>query len=415
MKVAIVGYGIEGKASYDYWHTAGNDVVIADERDQLDDLPGGAVTILGAEAFSRLSDFDLIIRSPGINPRKLPYPDKVWSTTNEFFEKCPATIIGVTGTKGKGTTSSLIASILQAAGRTVHLVGNIGTPALVELPKIRPDDIVVFELSSFQLWDLRKSPHVAVVLSIEADHLDVHDSMEDYVNAKANIVRFQTGDDLVVFNKNNDIAVSIAEQSTAQRVEYPFELSREVVASIQLPGPHNVENASAAIAAVKEFVDDEVIIRRGLASFTGLPHRIKFVREVEGVRYYDDSYSSAPAASIAALKSFTEPKIIILGGYEKHADFSALAEFIAHDPSVKKALLIGQTKDRIAEAFRSAGISDERFEVVESVDFGSIVSKAASTATSGDVVVLSPACASFDMFKNFTERGNQFVELVNRL
>lgn len=414
MNIALAGFGQEGRTSYDYWNVPGNTVTIADEGEAIADLPDGANTILGADAFSKLSDFDLIIRTPSVNPRKLPYGEKVWSATNEFFAKCPAPIIGVTGTKGKGTTSSLIASILKAAGKTVHLVGNIGTPALAELPKITADDIVVFELSSFQLWDIQKSPHVAVVLGIEPDHLNVHDSMDDYVAAKANIVKFQTADDLTVFNRNNQLSVSIASKSAARRAEYPFELG-DIVSTIQLPGPHNVENASAAVAAVQDYVDDPEVLKQGIGSFTGLPHRIKFVREIGEVRFYDDSYSSAPAASIAALKSFDDPKIIILGGYEKHADFSDLASYVASDATVKKALLIGQTKQRIADAFAQSGIRSDRYEIIEDTTLAPIVGRAVELAVPGDIVLLSPACASFDMFKNFTERGEQFVDIVNGL
>ena len=414
MNIAIAGFGQEGRASYEYWKADGNQLTIVDEREQVDGLPHGVPTILGADAFSKLSDFNLIIRSPSINPHKLPYGEKVWSATNEFFAKCPAEIIGVTGTKGKGTTSSLIASILNAAGKTVHLVGNIGTPALTELPKIQPDDLVVFELSSFQLWDLKKSPHVAVVLGVEADHLDVHESMEDYISAKANIVRYQNQNDRVVFNIKNEWSVRIARASPGLKAEYPFELG-ELVEYVKIPGPHNLENASAALSAVDGYVDDARALKTGLESFTGLPHRIKFVREIDGVKFYDDSYSSAPSASIAALRSFNDPKIIILGGYEKHADFGELAGFVAHDRTVKKALLIGQTKERLSRALSDAGVESSRCEVMNTVDFKEVVLRAVELSESGDIVLLSPGCASFDMFKNFTERGAQFVELVNQL
>jgi len=414
MRIALAGFGLEGKASYDYWNTPDNEVVIADERETVEGLPEGVPTILGPGAFSKLADFDMVIRTPSVRPDKLVTNGKIWSTTNEFFATCPAPIIGVTGTKGKGTTSSLIASILRTAGKTVHLVGNIGTPALTELPKVQPNDIVVFELSSFQLWDVEKSPHVAVVLGIEPDHLDVHASMDEYVEAKRNIARFQGEDDIVVFNQNNEFSTKIASYSQAQHVPYPFDIS-DVKSALQIPGEHNVENASAAVAAVKEYVTDPEILRRGLGAFTGLPHRIKFIREVDGVKYYDDSYSSAPSASIAALSSFQQPEVILLGGYEKGASFADLAEKVKTLTNFKKAVLYGQTKNRIVEAFEAAGVARDKYEVLESTDFTEIVHAAAKSATTGDVVLLSPACASFDMFKNFTERGNQFIEIVEKL
>jgi UDP-N-acetylmuramoylalanine--D-glutamate ligase len=414
MKIALAGFGQEGKASYDYW-SAGNELVIADERDEVSGLPSGAQAILGSDAFSKLQNFDLIIRSPGVNPSKLPYGDKVWSATNEFFKHCPAPVIGITGTKGKGTTSSLIASVLRAAGKTVHLVGNIGTPALSELPNIFEADIVVFELSSFQLWDITRSPHVAVVLGIEPDHLDVHNDFDDYIAAKANIVRHQSLTDTVVYNDANQIAVQIAQSAPSKKVPYMNDaLMEQFGSSLVIPGKHNVQNAAAAVVAVTEYVDDVDVIKQGLSSFNGLPHRIKFIRETNGVSYYDDSYSSAPAASIAALKSFTGPKKIILGGYEKHANFDELAAYIAEYDDIH-AVLIGQTKDRIAEDLSRAGVPLARYEVMSTTNFTDIVQRVAALAHPGDTVLLSPACASFGMFKNFTDRGEQFTQLVENL
>lgn len=430
MKIAIAGYGLEGKASYDYWNKDGNQITIVDEREDVGDTPIGAATILGANAFDKLVDFDIVIRSPSVNPKKLSAGPIVWSATNEFFEKCPALIIGVTGTKGKGTTCSLITSMLRAAGKTVHLVGNIGTPAIAQLPGIGVDDIVVFEMSSFQLWDIKRSPAISVILKIEPDHLDIHDGMDDYTQAKSNIRRYQTTDQACFYHANNQLSAQAAtviagakrygikDDGAVYTEDGWFKKNEQAICSIaamQIPGEHNIENACAAISATLEVIDDYEFVETGLKSFTGLPHRIKFVRQKDSVNFYDDSYSSAPSATIAALKSFEEPKIVLLGGYDKGSDFSELAAYVAETPTVKKAIIYGQTRQRIADTFTAAGVDASRLAVLESTDFPAIISTAVSETTAGDVVILSPGCASFDMFSNFTQRGERFVGIVNAL
>lgn len=408
-RVAIAGYGVEGQVSARYWLQQGADVTIADERDTLDNIPDGTETILGENAFTRLQDFDLVIRSAGVAPRKITTQGQIWSATNEFFAKCPAPIIGVTGTKGKGTTSSLIASILEAAGKTVHLLGNIGVPALETLPKITPDDIVVYELSSFQLWDLERSPHVAVVLMIEPDHLDVHADFDEYVQAKTHITRFQTADDVVVWCSKNEYSHAIAAQSAATtRYEYPFE--SDALEALVLPGVHNRDNASAAIAATREFVTDEAIIRRGLAAFHGLPHRLQLVAEVKGVRYYDDSISTTPGSAIAAVKSFPENRtFIILGGSDKGASYEQLVAELRHTDTYVVA--IGQTGNAIAELCKKYQIPctyiDGRMDAV--------IHYLAQNTHENDVVILSPASASFDQYRNYVDRGEQFTAAVQQL
>lgn len=408
MKIALAGFGLEGKASYDYWNTPGNEVVIVDEREQLEDLPLGAKTLLGSGVLSGLASFDLVIRTPGLRPDKIITNGKIWSSTNEFFLKCPAPIIGVTGTKGKGTTSSLITSILRAAGRTVHLVGNIGTPALTELGKIQPDDVVVFELSSFQLWDLKRSPHVAVVLGIEPDHQDVHTSMEEYVEAKGNIARYQTEEDIIVFNDTNDLSKKIAGYSKAKPEPYPFAID-DLKSALQIPGEHNVENASAAVAAVKEYVTDPALLREGLGAFTGLPHRLKFVREVGSVQYYDDSIATTAGSALAAVRSFTQPKLILLGGHEKGGDYTELMKECAKRNV--HIIAYGANRHMLKQLSEEYGVLCE----VNDGDMSAVVAAAAARARPGDIVILSPAAASFDMFKNYADRGDQFIAAVGRL
>ncbi len=422
MKVAIAGYGVEGKVSYEYYKARGDEVVIVDEREDAA-LPEGTESIVGAEAFSKLDDFDLIIRSPGIAPKKLPYGDKVWSATNEFFEECPAPIIGITGTKGKGTTSSLIAALLRASGKTVHLVGNIGSPALGILNQVQPDDIVVFELSSFQLWDLKKSPHVAVVLMIEPDHLDVHADYAEYIAAKAHIAENETTTDRVVFNVHNEASTAIAGLSVGQRLPYPSERTAHVrgeyfyhhdvelcpVDELQLPGEHNKENACAAITAVWPWVQEPSVIAEGLRSFSGLAHRLKLIREADGVKYYDDSIATTPGSAIAAINAFDEPKIIILGGSDKGVEYHEVIQLCKE--SNTRVIAIGQTGQQIAELCSEAQVACERVEGAMT----EVIEAAASMAQSGDVVILSPASASFDQYKNYADRGDQFIAAVEAL
>lgn len=427
MKVAIAGYGLEGESNYRYWLERGDDVTIVDEaKVPAKPIPEGATTILGERVFRTLHDFDLVVRTASLPPHFIVTDGRIWSSTNEFFKTCPAPIIGVTGTKGKGTTSSLITSISRAAGHTVHLVGNIGQPPLDVLPRITPDDIVVFELSSFQLWDLERSPHVAVVLMIEPDHLDVHANFKDYIRAKSNIRRNQTANDVCFYHPSNTWSEQIARSSVlGDRIRYnardaggvyvegdDFCVEGETICKLRelsLPGAHNVENACAAISAARVFTLDEHAIAKGLRVFEGLPHRLKFVREVDGVKYYDDSIATTPGSARAALQSFDEPKIIILGGSKKGSEYNDIVRECKQRDT--KVVAIGETGKPIAEMCRNMGV-----EVIEPAGgMSEIVTACQSIADPGSIVILSPASASFDMFKNYSDRGDQFVAAVNRL
>ncbi len=414
MKIVIAGYGVEGQSSLCYFQKKFPEAsfLVADERDRVDDLPDNVGYQVG---FASLNDADLIIRSPSLSPEKIKTSGKIWSATNEFFDKCPAPIIGVTGTKGKGTTCSLIASILQQAGQTVHLVGNIGVPALDILPKIKKNDVVVYELSSFQLWDIERSPHVAVVLMIEPDHLNVHAGFGDYLAAKRNIARFQSQEDYVIYNSQNDFSREITASSPAQKKEYPFYITNDIISAIRLPGKHNIDNVCAAILAAKaiqsDITNDE--IKAGLSDFTGLPHRLKFVAEKSGVKYYDDSISTTPGSAIAALKAFTEPKILILGGSDKGADYTELAQEIARQ-QMRAVIVNGANASEIIEILHKNEVSCQVIQL-EMAPMPTVVEATANQAQSGDVVILSPAAASFDMFKSYNDRGEQFVAAVDNL
>lgn len=428
MKIAIAGYGVEGEQNYAYWSAdPTNEVTIVDESETPKyALPEGALTMLGKGALEKLNGFDLVVRTAGLAPYKITTDGIVWSATNEFFAKCPAPIIGVTGSKGKGTTASLISSILKAAGKTVWLVGNIGIPALSVLSKVSPDDIIVYELSSFQLWDLEVSPHVAVVLFIEREHLDVHRSMEEYVEAKAQVTRFQTADDTLIYNASNAYATQIAESSVAQKVGYSDDEHAHVkdgafyygsqlicpVDSLGIKGVHNQDNAVAAINAAWLYTQNIAAIEAGLRAFEGLPHRLAYVATVNGVEYYDDSIATTPGSAVAALRAFAaKPKVIILGGSYKGSDFTELAtELTRHNV---RAILIGDEAKTIAAACDEQGF--QAYEIMDNATATLFTQRAAELASPGGVVLLSPASASFGLFKNYVDRGEQFIAAVNAL
>lgn len=426
MRIAIAGYGLEGKSNYAYYAALGHAPVIVDERSDVDDLPNGAEVILGQNAFSRLDGFDLVIRTAGLPPSKIKTDGKIWSATNEFFDKCPAPIIGVTGTKGKGTTSSFIASILKAAGKDVHLVGNIGSPALDELPKITKDSVVVYELSSFQLWDFVGSPDVAVILMIEPDHLNVHADMADYLDAKANLVKNLKAGAKVYYYPYNELSDRVANQLSGgdKTLAIPYAIKRPgsvyldsgiikiddkavaPVSAIKLPGVHNVENACAAVSAALNFTNDFQAIEKGLSDFKGLDHRLKYVDTIAGVKFYDDSIATTPGSAMAAIKSFKQPKIIILGGVDKGADYSDLIELCAETGT--DVVAIGENRHKIKRLCELKMVFCDEVDG----DMRQIVRYSMMFAKRGDVIILSPAAASFDMFESYKDRGDQFVQAV---
>ena len=406
MKIAILGYGVEGKSVERFFSKdPSNEIKIFE-------------TISKEEAANTdFSEYDLVFRAPSLHPQ----PRDNWtSATRYFFQHCPAPIIGVTGTKGKGTTCSFAAAILRAMGKTVHFLGNVGVPSLDVLNQIQPDDVVVYEMSSFQLWDLETSPHVAVVLRIEPDHLDVHDGFEDYVNAKSHIVSNQTANDYCVYYKDNADSVRISEKSAGQRLPYPYEETpelSEILDYIQIPGGHNRENAEAAILAVACYLNlpvDEFIknyadqIKAGLASFQGLPHHIEYVDEIDGIKYYDDSFAATYPAMEVAVRAFPNDKVVLIaGGKDRGLDLSGNKRVIANEKNLLKTILIGETKHMLAE-----GQDPAKIEFADTLDEAFEKANAAAKQLGANIVLLSPGAASFDMFKNFKERGDIFQRLV---
>ncbi|USN96355.1 MAG: UDP-N-acetylmuramoyl-L-alanine--D-glutamate ligase [Candidatus Nomurabacteria bacterium] len=431
MNIAILGYGVEGESVYKYYRTKYPDAVITvyDNNSQpKNPLPSDVKFVGGVKDFKGIVA-DLAVKTPAISPDQVQVTGEVTTMAREFLKVCPAQTIGVTGTKGKGTTCSLIKSILDTAGKRAWLVGNIGIGAFDVLHQIKPSDIVVYELSSFQLWDIDVSPHVAVVLGVEPEHLDVHKDLDDYVGAKANIAKHQKPEDLTIYLQGNQYSELIAKQSPGKTMAYPSDDAGHVregkfyygeqelcsVASLKLPGVHNRENACAAISAVWPWVRDGNEIERGLLAFQGLPHRLKLVKDVNEVEYYDDSIATTPGSAIAAIKSFEAPKILILGGSDKGASYGELAQAVMDNvDSMRRVLLIGTEAPKIEAALKEVGFARyNRYDTTLKMD--EIVKTAAATAEPGDVVILSPACASFDMFKDYADRGNQFIQAVESL
>ena len=426
LKVAIAGFGIEGRAILDYLKVRGGDMDITVLDQGPVDVPKGVEAVLGADVFDRELDYDLVWRaSPSIAPSRLKTGGEVTTMTQEFFSECPAPIIGVTGTKGKGTTAALTADILKAAGKPVHLLGNIGVPALSKLPEIKAEDIVVFELSSFQLWDLKQSPHVAVVLMIEPDHLDVHSDLDDYLNAKSNIARWQQLDDAVIYDGSNPLSVRVGEVGLGKKLKLPSATTAVIktdvlsidgqeicpVADFGLIGQHNHLNIMAALTAAWQYEKAPKAAAKAIREFKGLPHRLQVIADKQGIKFVDDSISTTPTSAIAAIKSFDGPKVIILGGSDKGADFNPLAKELSQRNDTK-ALLMGETTGKIRVCLDNAG-----FKSYESLAGGmdTVVKRASELAGAGGSVLLSPACASFDMFKDYKDRAEQFKAAVDKL
>ncbi len=433
MRIAIAGYGLEGKSNLKYFRAKYPDArfTVFDESESIMDLPANVETVLGRGAFSKIENFDLVVRTAGLAPSKIAQINKRTSSTKEFFEQCPAPIIGVTGSKGKGTTCSYIANILREHKKVVHLVGNIGTPALEVIEHIKPEDIVVYELSSFQLWDLDQSPSTAVITLIEPDHLDVHDSLEDYIKAKFNIIKYQTEYDRVVYNEQDNLVresvVITAKRTNAQLI--PFVNNRFVhfdqnnffyndeiicpVNAVKIPGEHNKRNAAAAISATWSFINgDTDAIRAGIEAFDGLEHRLKFVGEVRGTQFYDDSIATTPGSAVAAIKSFSNPKRLIVGGHDKGADYTELGKEL-EGSGVIKVYAIGANAEKVKKQIESS--STVETEEISLNNMSDIVKRVFSESCPGEIIILSPAAASFDMFKNYQDRGEQFINAVKSL
>lgn len=445
-KIAVLGFGIEGQSVCDFL-SPGFTITVLDEkkREYFDPQTLRNYEEKGIQFefgdISDLSPFDVIFRSPGFHPNMPVLSSarkngvEVTSATKLFFDLCPCEIIGVTGTKGKGTTSTLIFEMLKLQGFETFLGGNIGTPPLSFLKDLKPESKVVLELSSFQLIDMEKSPHVAVILMTTSEHLDYHKDVYEYIDAKRNIFRFQDENDFAVVNRD----YPASNESDIHTVGRVYQVSREQeimqgcfvkdgsiylrmdgheeailpTKELGLRGKHNFENVCAAtVASICAGATMKSVVPV-LKSFKGLEHRIELVATVRGVSYFDDSFSTTPETAIAAIESFEEPKILVLGGSSKNSDFSELGQIISENSSIKAIIGIGVEWERIKKELRNL---DSNMKVYEgSKNMREIVQKAAEIGEVGDVVLLSPACASFDMFTSYKDRGEQFKREVHAL
>ena len=444
--IAIVGIGVSNLPLLELLCRRGMDVTACDRRnlEQLGEtgkqlIKAGIKLKLGEDYLEELKQ-DLIFRTPGLMPFD-PHLEAarkkgshVTSEMEVFFSLCPNTIIAVTGSDGKTTTTTIISELLKAEGYRVHTGGNIGTPLLCKLPEIQKEDMVVLELSSFQLHSMVCRPNVAVITNISPNHLDKHKDFQDYIDAKRAIFQNQTGEDRLVLFADDPHTGYYASQANSCisyfsdladlkegclcRAGEIYLVSRDGTRTfimneqeIRIPGKHNLRNYLAAFEAVREYVRPDTC-RKVAQEFSGVEHRLETVRTINGVRYINDSIASSPTRTIAGLQALKEKPIVILGGYDKHLPFNQLGDELCL--RAKTAIVTGDTADQIYEAIMCSK-ENNGFPVLKVDTMETAVLKASQLATEGDVVLLSPACASFDRFRNFEERGNLFKKLVMEL
>ena len=443
--IAVIGAGVSNQPLIALLCEHGCSVTVCDQRTAAD-MGGlaaqltaqGAELHLGADYLVGLDSFDMIFRTPGLlplNPYLVKAKDAGVEITSEmelFFRFCPCKTIAITGSDGKTTTSSIIAELLRASGKTVHLGGNIGRPLLCDIPHMNSEDVCVLELSSFQLHSMYCKPDVAVITNVSPNHLDVHPDFEDYIVSKKSIFLNQDEDCLLVVNADNEITNAFSAEANAivRRFSRNYRIEDGVyyadgkimrgdttvinIDEIKIPGMHNVENYMAACCAVNDLVDDE-IFRQVAREFSGVQHRLELIRTHKGVKYINDSIASSPTRPVAGLRSFKEEASIILiaGGHDKHVPFDEMADEVCK--RCKALFLCGESAEAIAAAVKTSAAYYEAFPMFINEDWTENVLAASQYAVEGDTVLLSPACSSFDFFKNFAERGNLFRKIVMEL
>ena len=442
--VAVVGIGVSNIPLIKFLVKLGAKVTAFDMKsaEELGEISKefeilGVNLELGKGYLDRLTGFEVVFKTPSmrIDSEALVRCKKqgayITSEMEEFVRYCKGKVYGVTGSDGKTTTTTIVSKLLSQEGYKTWTGGNIGTPLFSNIEEIKEEDKVVLELSSFQLMTMDVEIDVAIVTNITPNHLDMHKDMQEYIDAKKNVFKYQRENDLLVINDENEITKNLDKEAKGKVVRFSskkiegedayykdgklYVHGKEVCKKddIIIKGMHNVENYLAAFIATKDDVSIETM-KKVSETFAGVEHRCELVRELNGVKYYNDSIASSPTRTLAGLKAFDEKVILIAGGYDKHIPFEPLAE--QGYPFIKKMILVGATKKKIREAFdklkKDKGID---VEIIEVDTFEGAVEKAREVAVAGDIVTLSPACASFDMFPNFMERGIRFKELVHAL
>lgn len=443
-KVAIIGLGISNMPLIEFLSNLGARVTGFDKKNEdelgkdIEKLKEKGVNFeLGSNYLDKLSNFDVVFRTPSM---RVDHPiltkaksegAYITSEMEQFIKYCPAKLFCVTGSDGKTTTTTLIYNMLKAEGYTVWIGGNIGTPLFTEIEKIKKEDMVVLELSSFQLMSIKEPVEVALITNVSPNHLDIHKDMEEYIEAKKNIFKYQRKDDLLVINEDNKVTKSMEKECIGRVLKFSMKAKLKKGAffydeylyinekkvcnmnEVKLKGMHNIENLLAAFCCVSEDISIDSM-GKVARNFAGVEHRLELVKEIQGVKYFNDSIASSPTRTLAGLKSFDRPVILIAGGYDKNISFDILAkEGISH---IKHLILLGDTKYKIEEAFKNIMKDSNQYipiSICNSIE--EAVNIAKENAKFGDIVTLSPACASFDMFKNFEERGNKFKSIINNL
>lgn len=449
-KVAVIGLGVSNMPLLDYLHEKKAKVTVFDQR-TIDQIPKEVMDIitqnsfefsLGENYLSKLQGFDLILRSPSCLPtipELVAEAERGALVTTEIellIKMCPAKIIGVTGSDGKTTTTSLIYAILKEAGYNTWLGGNIGIPLFTKLPEMKSDDIVVLELSSFQLMEMNVSPSISVITNITPNHLNIHKDYEEYIDAKKNIFKYQDENGILVLNYDNEITKECGKEangkviyfSSQEKLENGFIVDEGVIKecedgvrkhimeckSAKLRGIHNYQNICTALAATKTLVDTEKAVET-IKEFNAVEHRLEFVREVNGIKWYNDSASSSPTRTISGINAFEGEEIILIaGGYDKNLDYTPLAKPVVDN--VKALILMGQTSNKIFDAVTiEMEKQNKNVKIYMCNSLQEVMDTARRIANPGQVVLFSPGSASFDMFKNAYDRGNQFKQAVNNL